>query len=687
MLLTPTIRFILLISIIIPVQNSYSQNCSPDVYSFSYEGNAAFNINQTSLTPQNDVISVGQVLQINGGLGYDAFIAKLSGRGNILWAKRYMLPGYNTGGFNCVAMASDSSYLVCGRFGFLKKRYIDGVIEELYAVTVMVHLDQYGNWIWTKVLNRFVTYFTNITKILKIDNGDFILTASISSLNYSRTLVCRMEKNGDLKWSKLLSSDYNLFSIASIRQRNNGNIILAGTVYKNDYTESAYQMLCIDDQTGDKIFNRAYFVINTTNSFFNPLDRIEQISEWPNGEMSLFTSLSDSGRQISAPYSQKAAVITTDANGKLLRAAGYYNEHPGCRLSDASDPDSSGNQLLLLDDGVKGFVVKTNQSGDLVAGRGLGGMDPLTSPLKFLPGNRIVFAGRGQVAQMGLIKTEADGQIACIETPAHIIRQDISQAIVEKDIQVQIENFDNYIFSRAGGGIGRVNYSLNARVICYISCCTNTVHHQSKIELCNVPSYTLPNNHLVKESGIYDVNYKTTQGCDSIVFYDINFLKKPQISLGDDICMNGKDSVVLKVAGGYTSYAWLNNFSGDSSYTVTLPGKYWVLVGNSCGTATDSIEIFDRCDFPVYIPSGFTPNNDGLNDIFRVSPQTKNKFISLQIFNRSGELVFESNNIDKGWDGKLKGQLQPTGVYLYVIRMKDLAGKEMIAKGSFALIR
>jgi hypothetical protein len=49
--------------------------------------------------------------------------------------------------------------------------------------------------------------------------------------------------------------------------------------------------------------------------------------------------------------------------------------------------------------------------------------------------------------------------------------------------------------------------------------------------------------------------------------------------------------------------------------------------------------------------------------------------------------VFESNNIDKGWDGKYKNQLQSTGVYVYIVTTNNLAGKKVTTKGTFALIR
>lgn len=76
----------------------------------------------------------------------------------------------------------------------------------------------------------------------------------------------------------------------------------------------------------------------------------------------------------------------------------------------------------------------------------------------------------------------------------------------------------------------------------------------------------------------------------------------------------------------------------------------------------------------LYIPSAFTPNGDGVNDKFGVKAQNITDF-NLRIFNRWGELVFESNNISDLWDGKYHGEaIASTDVFVYTVKAIGING-------------
>ncbi|GAA0564827.1 T9SS type B sorting domain-containing protein [Chitinophaga japonensis] len=88
----------------------------------------------------------------------------------------------------------------------------------------------------------------------------------------------------------------------------------------------------------------------------------------------------------------------------------------------------------------------------------------------------------------------------------------------------------------------------------------------------------------------------------------------------------------------------------------------------------------------IFIPNAFTPNNDGLNDIFRA----EGNIITgqqLRIFNQWGEQIFSTSEAGAGWDGTHNGKAQPAGVYVYAIRLKLADGKEVLRKGAVNLIR
>jgi gliding motility-associated-like protein len=86
------------------------------------------------------------------------------------------------------------------------------------------------------------------------------------------------------------------------------------------------------------------------------------------------------------------------------------------------------------------------------------------------------------------------------------------------------------------------------------------------------------------------------------------------------------------------------------------------------------------------MPNAFTPNGDGVNDVFRIPPRTSFSLKEFSVFDRWGNRVFSTQNINEGWDGTLKGVWLNEGIYVYVIKGSNDKG-EVVLKGQVALIR
>lgn len=87
-----------------------------------------------------------------------------------------------------------------------------------------------------------------------------------------------------------------------------------------------------------------------------------------------------------------------------------------------------------------------------------------------------------------------------------------------------------------------------------------------------------------------------------------------------------------------------------------------------------------------FIPTAFTPNGDGLNDLFLVKANFEPKSFEMTVLNRGGEMMFISRDINIGWDGQLHGRLMPQGVYVCIIKYKDSQGNEHKQQGQVLLI-
>lgn len=120
----------------------------------------------------------------------------------------------------------------------------------------------------------------------------------------------------------------------------------------------------------------------------------------------------------------------------------------------------------------------------------------------------------------------------------------------------------------------------------------------------------------------------------------------------------------------------------------TEPTMYYVLgiADNGCRSMDSVFVDIDYRD-NLFVPTAFTPNGDGKNDVFRVSNITFQRLLEFRVFNRWGQEIFSTNDISKGWDGSWKGVPQDMGVYQYLIRVAYPDGYVETYKGDVTLVR
>jgi len=129
------------------------------------------------------------------------------------------------------------------------------------------------------------------------------------------------------------------------------------------------------------------------------------------------------------------------------------------------------------------------------------------------------------------------------------------------------------------------------------------------------------------------------------------------------------------------------NFSG--SITGLTAGTKRFTIIDFLGCVADEIDVNilqDECS-PVVFPTAFTPNADGVNDIFRPDPSSKATNFTFKIFDRWGSQIFYSEGITNGWDGTVKGKPAPVSTYFWLASYLSQERKPLTQSGSFALIR
>ncbi len=143
--------------------------------------------------------------------------------------------------------------------------------------------------------------------------------------------------------------------------------------------------------------------------------------------------------------------------------------------------------------------------------------------------------------------------------------------------------------------------------------------------------------------------------------------------------------------GSKISYRWYqgSEFISDQQSIVVTPSQTTTYRAFCSVCSGDTFSAQVTVHVVPYIPNAFTPNGDGLNDLFTITGLPKENItqFNFQIFNRWGQLVFLTRDIMEGWDGRSKGEYCPTDVYFWVIYWEDNKKTKVTNKGMITLVR
>jgi gliding motility-associated-like protein len=201
---------------------------------------------------------------------------------------------------------------------------------------------------------------------------------------------------------------------------------------------------------------------------------------------------------------------------------------------------------------------------------------------------------------------------------------------------------------------------------------------------------TTTNVRTVSTAGIYGavVNNAGCIATDSIAI-KVNSVPYVTLPLDTILCQGS----VVKLVAPYmpnTNILWSTG-STDTVIYVSAAGTYSVTVSNACGSATDDVTVnlmMGDCD--LFIPTAFTPNGDGRNEIFRIIGRGANPIL-FEVYNRWGAKIFDSHqNSTFEWDGYYMGDVCQEGLYTFIYRYELKTGDRVRRKtisGTIMLMR
>ncbi len=169
----------------------------------------------------------------------------------------------------------------------------------------------------------------------------------------------------------------------------------------------------------------------------------------------------------------------------------------------------------------------------------------------------------------------------------------------------------------------------------------------------------------VNSPGSYIAVATNSNGCTKEVAFTVNALSFPQITQIDDFlkCRDKKVELLIESSDNF-SLVWSDGTVGNS-IQIEEAGLYSLELTNQCGITKREFRVEEEeCFNSYFLPNAFTPDGDGLNDLYKAVVQGYVDF-ELLIFNRSGLLVFETSDPEKGWDGSFlnNGYYCEAGVY------------------------
>ncbi len=185
---------------------------------------------------------------------------------------------------------------------------------------------------------------------------------------------------------------------------------------------------------------------------------------------------------------------------------------------------------------------------------------------------------------------------------------------------------------------------------------------------------------------------KTSKGCRDTIENLIDFYPPPIVDAGKDVYVSAGEETQLLASGAY-AYSWspvnfLNDAGVPNPISTPLETTQYEVEGTSSFGCVDkdTVEVI-VVEAQIAIPNAFSPNADGENDILFLLEIGVLELVEFKIFNRWGQVVFETNDMKTGWDGSFKGIPQEAGNYAYYYKAKTLAQDILEGSGDIALLR
>lgn len=681
----------------------------------------------------------------------DAFVVKLDTDGNLVWAKQFGGPGDTVPVPNILTLDQNNNVIVCGLFNntvdFDPGPNTFNLTSTAHMQCFIVKLSNNGDLIWAKQFGNSPVVYGN-ANIYDVEcdvQGNIFTTGgfagscdfdpgpgvyTLAATSVADGFITKLDANGNFGWAKRIANattTYNYWIIPrGITVDNMGNVITTGGFI------GAYDF---DPGPAEQIIPS----LSNYNSYILKLNGQGELV-WVkiigapdggtghdvvvDGDNDIYTiggygpsvdfDPGPGDYTINSPHYGASAIVKLNANGNFVYAAPFQSISDGTTLFRRMDMDASRNIYIT---GHMGGIVDFDPGPNVYPLTGGSSWAPYVVKLSRCLNittttlnintcssytlNNETFDSSGTYTQIIPNASGCDSVITLHLT-------------LNKKFTQQTKTICEGEYFLAGGA----NQSTSGKYIdtlqTILGCDSIITTHLTvnpkpspnlgpDRDLCSNSALTLApgsftsyswhdmsteNNFIVTNSGVYWVTVTNSNNCSatdslviSVVLPPSGFLKHT-----DSIC--SYDKLTLKPLSNFNNYYWSTGAS-QSSIIINGPGQYWLRATDAKGCmGTDTITIYPKqCMVGVYVPTGFTPNGDGKNDTFKALVFGKIQSFKLQIVDRSGALIFQTTDPDKGWDGIYKGNPYTTTTFVWQCFYQLENEQPAYQKGTLTLIR
>ncbi|MBX2930280.1 MAG: PKD domain-containing protein [Saprospiraceae bacterium] len=200
-------------------------------------------------------------------------------------------------------------------------------------------------------------------------------------------------------------------------------------------------------------------------------------------------------------------------------------------------------------------------------------------------------------------------------------------------------------------------------------------------------------------AGAYTLRLEDTNGCVQQTQVQVSASPPLQVLVANTLLPCSAEAITMEAQvfsgdDGNLRFLW-DNGQTDPQRSIDAPGDYTLTAMNGCDTLTQTVQVrYEGLPnlTPVYIPNAFSPNDDGINDRFRgfAAGEVVVQAYELMVFDRWGNVMFHTKDLDAGWDGKFRGREQDPAVFVWWLRATVFhcgRAMELNEKGDVTLVR